>query len=200
MFPRPAAKEKRPALGRLGGKVAPPPRSRGVLGSRGSFCASASRGSSVLGGVGQQMALQGFELERPHPKAAPGHAGVHRPCNQKLFEERGSVLAAGTCGPLSPCGEPQPCLAERARSKVKRHRHQRTRALGLGSDSLCAEQGACYFRRTQPKLRVPARCPPSGSGLPKTHLLGILVRNPKTLLSWEAQGQRLRLMFHLPPS
>lgn len=68
----------------------------------------AFRESYVLRGAGQQMALQGFKLEPPPPKAVPGGAGIHKPRFQELFEKRAEnvTCTTGTPGLRHPCREP----------------------------------------------------------------------------------------------
>lgn len=108
-FPTPAASEKRPVPGgALGSKVAPPPRRSWavpdfrtrVFAPKGPAAPGpqASAGSSALRRVGQQMALQGLERQRPHPPTALGWTGMLWPCN------RGSLPPARTGGPPTPVG------------------------------------------------------------------------------------------------
>lgn len=89
-----------------------------LLGGRGEYLVSGpgslpllfqtGRSSSALRGLGQQMALQGFKLEPPHPKAALGGQGFTNPCNQELFEKSSDLsCTTGTYrDPQTPPGRP----------------------------------------------------------------------------------------------
>lgn len=167
----------------------------------------AFRESSVLRRVGQQMALRGFELEPSHPKAALGQAGIRKPRYQELFEKSSGCHRPELQGP-APLWGAQHWFGERARSRVSWSRHQRVRDPIRNHDvegaerrnQLCADRGACYFCRTQPKLGVQVRCPSSVSGFPKTHLLGISLRNIETSLSGEAKASICKNGVCPPPS
>lgn len=63
-----------------------------------------SAGSSVLRGVGQQMALQGLELQRPHPTAARAWAGMLWTCNRGCLEKGASYRLQGPVDPRTPVG------------------------------------------------------------------------------------------------
>lgn len=95
----------------------------------------AFRESSVLRGAGQQMALQGFKLEPPQPKAAPGRAGIHKPaarsCLKRELGMRPALQGPLDSAPGTAAGSPAG-LGDRARFRVSWHRHQRVwdRVLG----------------------------------------------------------------------
>lgn len=154
----------------MGSKVAPPPRgSWAVPDFRTRVFASkvpaapgprASAGSSVLRGVGQQMALQGLELQRPHPMAAGAGPGCFGPATGAVWKE-GLPPACKDRWTSDPCGDCQPCLGEGVRARVSWCRHRRTCTLGLRFGSRWAVQGACSSGRTQPGLRMEISRTPS---------------------------------------
>lgn len=95
-------------------KVAPPPRrSWAVPDFRTRVFAAkvpaapgprVSVSSSVLRGVGQQMALQGLEPQRPHPTAARGWAGMLWLCNRGCVERGDPSRLQGPVDPRAPVG------------------------------------------------------------------------------------------------
>ena len=169
-----------------------------------------SAGSSVLRGVGQQMAMQGLELQRPHPAAARGWAGMLWTCNRGCLEKRRFLPPAGTAGPPNSCGDCQPCLGEGVRARVSWCRHRRMHTLGLRFAHIGAQirfpvsgPGSLLFWQDSARAQGGgvSPTPPSALGLPKTHLLRNLSKEREhPPFQGGARPVFKRLMFPLPLS
>lgn len=145
------------------------------------------------------MALQGLNWSGhipKQPRAGPG--GIQkRQSNQELFEKKGIFPALR--GPLDPWTPGRsPSLAWEGEPGLGSAGARTGSWIGF---RVCRPK-SLLLCQTRPELRVEvsARRAPSALGLPKTHFLGMPLRNAETLFSEEAQGRRLlRAAVTSPP-